>query len=33
MAARRVGAAQQEKRSPTKTIARNPNVRSFTDGK
>jgi len=30
MAARLEGAAQEEKRSPTKTIARNPNVRSFT---
>ena len=30
MAARWGGAAQEEKRSPTKTIARNPKLRSFT---
>jgi hypothetical protein len=30
MAARRGGAAQEEKRRPTRTRARNPNVRSFT---
>jgi hypothetical protein len=29
-ATRRGGAAQEEKRSPTRTTARNPNVRSFT---
>ena len=30
MATRRGAAAQEEKRSPTRTTARNPNVRSFT---
>jgi len=30
MATRRGCAAQEEKRSPTRTMARNPNVRSFT---
>jgi hypothetical protein len=30
MATRRGCAAQEEKRSPTRTTARNPNVRSFT---
>src|SRR5438093_11183842 len=30
MATRRGGAEQEEKRSPTRTTARNPNVRSFT---
>src|SRR5215475_6160415 len=33
MAARRGGAAQEEKRSPIRTIARNPKLRSFTVGK
>ena len=32
MAARRGCAAQEEKRNPTRTTARNPNVRSFTVG-
>src|SRR6478735_3941691 len=30
MATRRGATAQEEKRSPTRTTARNPNVRSFT---
>jgi hypothetical protein len=30
MATRRGAAAHEEKRSPTRTTARNPNVRSFT---
>ena len=32
MATRRGAAAQEQKRSPTRTTARDPNVRSFTVG-